>query len=95
MKFCGCGHGIATHPYKNLQGLRVHELGKGNCCRKLATGSLIPSNFRIVNGMKVCDVNGYTITEYTLFEQRLYSKHEDGSWSLPKDEKSVNSLDIF
>lgn len=81
---CSCGGGNlgANHP-----------LGEGECYRKLATGNLIPTNFRTdERGFKVCDVNGYTITEYTLKDQRLYHQHENGEWSLPKDESSVNSL---
>lgn len=90
--FCGCGYGVASHPYKDLEGLRVHELGVGSCCRNIATGSFIPTNFRIIDGVEVCDVNGYTITKYTLTNQRSYNKHEEGVWSVPKIEESIISI---
>ena len=58
---CSCGGGGG--PY--------HEIGKNNCFREIAPDNLIPKNFRIQDGIKVCTVNGYTITEYTLLSQRL------------------------
>ena len=74
---------------------------------KLATGNLVPTNFRMEvwthhAGTKhettflteVCDVNGYTITKYTLTDQRGYNQNEDGSWSLPKSEESINSIEM-
>lgn len=79
---CSCGYGDGPD----------HVLSEGRCCRKLATGSLVPTNFRSRNGAMVCDVNGYTITEYTLLHQRCYSQLSTGEWSLPKHEKSINSL---
>jgi len=102
---CGCGHGEATHPFEGLEGLRLHVLGEGNCARKLAIGNLVPTNFRFevwttLAGTphestfltEVCDVNGQTITAYTLKHQRMYSQHEDGSWSLLKSEESTISI---
>jgi len=90
---CGCGYGTPTHHYKNSEKPKLHELGKNGCCRKKAEGNLIPTNFREENDSQVCDVNGYTITTYTLFNQRLYSYHKDNDvWSLPKNEESTNSL---
>lgn len=86
---CGCGYGDGPQ----------HPLGEGNCCRKLATGSLIPTNFRkdypyegAPEKFDMCDVNGYSITVYTLKNQRMYRQYSDGNWSLPKDESSTNSL---
>lgn len=79
---CGCGGGKG----------KIHPLGQDGCLRKLATGDLVPKNFRTENGIKVCTVNGYTITEYTLLHQRTYHKHEDGNWSLPKSEDSIISI---
>src|SRR5438105_2517646 len=103
---CGCGHGIPAYSYKDLEGLRVHILGEGTCCRKIATGSLVPENFRMevwttLAGTEhektflteVCDVNGITITKFTLTNQRGYNLNEEtGLWSLPKSEESVNSI---
>lgn len=81
---CSCGGGEGSH----------HLISFGNCFRKMATGDLIPTNFRIENGVNVCDVRGYTITEYTLLSQRLYAQHPDGQWSLPKSEDSINSIEV-
>lgn len=83
---CGCGHGIPTHG-------KLHELSVGTCCRRLATGDEIPTNFRVDNGMEVCDVNGHTITVYTLKNQRLYAKHRDtGLWTRLKSDESTISI---
>jgi hypothetical protein len=94
--FCGCGYGVATHPFEDMEGLRVHELGEGTCCRMITTGSLIPTDFRmqVYNDRieEVCTVNGQTITTWTLRNQRLYTKHDNGVWSLPKNKESTNSL---
>jgi hypothetical protein len=88
--FCGCGGATLNVKFGNQE---FHLLGITGCLRKEATGNLIPTNFRTENGVKVCDVNGYTITEYTLYNQRLY--HFEGTvWSLPKDESSINSIEI-
>lgn len=87
--FCSCGGNARNVEFGNKA---FHMLGVTGCLRKEATGNLIPTNFRIENGTKVCDVNGYTITEYTLYNQRLYA-FEGNVWSLPKDESSVNSIE--
>lgn len=103
---CGCGYETPTHKYKDMDGLRVHELGEGGCCRMIASGDLEPTNFRMEVwsshiGTKhektflteVCDVNGITITKYTLTDQRGYSYNEElGVWTLPKDKSSINSI---
>ncbi len=89
---CGCGYGTATHAHNNSKDLLIHKLGEGNCCRKIATGELIPKDFRIENGIEICNVNGYAITKYTLINQRLYGQDENGIWSLPKNEESTVSL---
>lgn len=67
-----------------------HLVGLGHCSRKITPQNLIPTNFRVENGMKVCTVNGYTITEYTLFQQRGYSREENDVWTMPKNEESLN-----
>lgn len=72
----------------------IHSLGFDKCYRKLATGDLIPTNFRLERGVNVCDVRGYTITVYTLKSQRLYHNHGENVWSLPKDDNSVNSIQM-
>lgn len=81
-EFCSCGCGLDPK----------HELGTKECFRKIAVGNLIPVNFRYRGMIDICTVNGATITVFTLKQQRGYSKHESGRWSLPKDESSINSL---
>lgn len=74
---------------------KPHNIGDEKCYRKIATGDLIPTNFRTDDrGYQVCDVRGHTITQYTLTNQRSYYRHEDGRWSLPKNEDSVNSMEV-
>jgi hypothetical protein len=90
---CSCGYGNGKN----------HTLSEGNCARQLATGSLIPTNFRkerlIPNihkkPIEVCDVNGYTISVWTLKNQRMYAQKPDGAWTLPKNKKSTHSLSGF
>ena len=97
---CGCGYGIATHHHLDSTEMRLHILGHSTCCRKLAVGKMIPTNFRKERlvpaihktAIDVCDVNNSTISVYTLTDQRMYSQHQCGAWSLPKSEDSVNSL---
>lgn len=103
---CGCGYGIATHPFRELKGLRVHVLGEGSCCRMIAQGNLVPKNFRLEVWThnigtehettfltEVCDVDGITITKYTLTDQRNYSYSEEFDvWTLPKSRESINSI---
>lgn len=67
-------------------------LGANHCYRMEATGELIPKDFREDWNTTVCTVNGYTITKYTLINQRLYHLHENGVWSLPKDKSSTISI---
>ena len=97
-QMCGCGYGIATHPSEGLDGLRLHLLGAGDCCRTIATGNLIPKNFRMVpwsddTTTEVCEVNSQTITTYTLLYQRMYN-YDDKSktWSCLKIPDSINSI---
>ncbi len=88
---CGCGYGDGAH----------HPLGEGKCCRYHVTEeNEIPKNRRLVDKefgftkpVWIWDIADYWITEYTLFEQRLYSQDENGNWSRPKSKDSVNSLE--
>lgn len=103
---CGCGYGVATHSFDGMDGLRLHILGHGTCCRMIAEGDLIPTDFRMelwtsyegtihehTSLMEVCSVNGQTITTYTLTDQRSYHFHEESNvWSLPKSKESINSI---
>lgn len=88
---CSCGGGERAN----------HQLGKDGCFRMKAVGKLIPINFRKERlipsvhkqPINVCDINGYSISVYTLKHQRLYAEIADGIWSLPKDKSSINSLE--
>ena len=104
--FCGCGHGTASHPFKGLSGLRVHQLSTGNCCRRIAIKSEIPSNFRWVSEtslkgtrhekntlIQYCDISNQTVSVWTLKNQRGYSyDRKNRIWTLPKLKSSINSL---
>jgi hypothetical protein len=96
---CGCGYGKPTHKWKDMEGLRVHILGEGTCCRMEAKGDDIPVRFYEADFhgdgrmIKVVDTGKETLTEYTLRNQRMYSYHEEsGVWSLPKNRGSINSI---
>jgi hypothetical protein len=92
--FCGCGYEATTNTFGDLEGLRVHELSKGNCRNTLAIGKFIPINFREVDGIKMCSLNGQDMTEYTLRYQRMFSQDETtGKWIMPKKSVSNNSLE--
>ena len=88
--FCSCGGNALNVEFGTKA---FHMLGVTGCLRKEATADLIPVHFRTENGVKVCDVKGITITEYTLYNQRLYA-FRGGVWSLPKDESSINSIEM-
>lgn len=75
---CYCGGGAPA----------PHELGVEKCYREIAKDKYLPIPSASGNYI----VNGHEVTEYTLVHQRLYSKHECGIWSLPKDHSSINSL---
>ena len=81
-KFCSCGCNLGAY----------HLLGAKECYRKEAIDKLIPTDFRKENNVEVCTVNGYTITVYTLYNQRLYSFENNVCWSLPKDENTTISI---
>ena len=86
---CGCGNSYKIIGDDGILGTQ-HTLGENGCLRAEVIGSLIPTNFREEigkGGIKYlwCDVNGYSITNYTLINQRLYNKHPNGKWSCPKD----------
>lgn len=69
-----------------------HEVSTGGCFRKIAPPHLIPTDFRVENGMDVCTVNGTTISTFTLYQQRLYGSIGGSVWTMPKDESSVISI---
>lgn len=92
---CSCG-GKQLIDFNNAVAQHyVHNLGEQGCYKKVATGNLIPINFRVnENESVICDVNGHTITEFTLLQQRDYFYHEkENVWSLLKDEESITSLE--
>lgn len=88
---CRCGYGEP----------KVHIVGEGKCCRYHVTDPIeIPKNRRRIYNPEwfkepvwIWDVSDYWVTEYTLFQQRLYAQDENGNWTRPKNKESTNSLD--
>jgi len=79
-----------------------HKTGSPNCYRFVVTEPKeIPTNRRRIYNPAggfdeptwVWDVGGQTITEYTLFYQRMYSVDINQVWTRPKSRDSVNSLE--
>jgi hypothetical protein len=72
----------------------------------IATGNLEPQSLRTelwttLEGTEwehsfftqVCEINGQTVTEFTLTNQRGYNYNKEANiWSLPKSNESINSL---
>lgn len=91
MTKCNCGYGDGEN----------HTIGEGSCARFIVTDPKeIPTNRRQIynpdwfpDNVWVWDIDNYFITEYTLFNQRLYHQHENGLWSRPKSRDSVNSVE--
>lgn len=88
---CNCGGGEGVN----------HTVGEGGCYRYHVTDPKeIPhSRKRIYNPewwdepVWIWTIDDYFITEYTLFNQRLYAQDENGNWTRPKDKDSVNSIE--
>jgi len=88
---CGCGGEDGIHP-----------CGIGGCLRYVVTDpNEIPHNRRYhynpAGGWDepvwIWDIGDSFVTEYTLFQQRLYSYDEKtGQWTRPKSKYSVNSI---
>lgn len=87
---CGCG------------GLNeIHEVGIEKCFRYHVTSeNELPKNKRLaLEGMfdeavYIWDIGNYRITDYTLFNQRMYTVDENGNWTRPKSKDSINSIDF-
>lgn len=87
---CGCG---------GENGL--HQLGTKKCFRYLVTEEKeLPKNKRLApdgmfkdNNVFIWDIGDHWVTDYTLFNQRMYAKHGD-KWSRPKSKDSVNSIEF-
>ena len=78
---CYCGGIEAAVPGEG------HVVGEGNCYREV-----VPIGERPVKvGDNAWLVNGHTITDTTLFQQRLYAFEHD-VWTRPKDHESTISL---
>lgn len=89
---CSCGYGDGAN----------HPVGVGNCARYHVTDPKeIPRNRRQIynpdwfgDNVWIWDIDDYWITEYTLFNQRLYAQDSNGNWTRPKDKDSVNSIEV-
>jgi len=73
---------------------REHLVGEGDCYRILVPINKEPIKIGKSNNVSRVwwVVEGQEITDCTLREQRMYSKHEDGRWSKVKGHFSSNSL---
>ena len=88
---CSCGGGQGAN----------HPVGVGGCFRYHVTDeNEIPKNRRRWYNPEwweepvwIWDIGDHWVTEYTLFNQRLYSKDKNGNWTRPKSKDSVNSLE--
>lgn len=89
--YCSCGGGDGAN----------HPVGEGSCLRYLVTDpNEIPTNRRLwynpdwwKDSIWVWDIGDGWVTEYTLYNQRLYAQDENGNWTRPKSKESVNSLE--
>lgn len=88
---CSCGGGNGAY----------HPVGVGECFRYHVTDeNEIPKNRRRWYNPEwweepvwIWDIGDHWVTEYTLFNQRLYAQDENGNWTRPKSKDSVNSLE--
>jgi hypothetical protein len=80
---CGCGRGGDNHFIGDPKCYRTE-------CSPLEEPIKLPEFFM---GKPMYLVESNIITECTLKEQRMYSQHEDGRWSMLKIPDSTNSLD--
>lgn len=80
---------------------RNHPVGENGCFRYHVTDpNEIPRNRRKINldsfkkptFIWVWDIGDNWVTEYTLFNQRMYAQDENGNWTRPKSKDSINSL---
>lgn len=67
---------------------KKHALGDKDCLREL----VFPPPRKISCEKDRWIVKGEVVTSTSLFSQRAYAKHSDGTWSCPKDHTSLNSL---
>lgn len=87
---CSCGGGNGA----------FHPVAEHGCFRYHVTDSNeIPRNRRRIynpewfkESVWIWDINDYWITEYTLFQQRMYAQDDNGNWTRPKTKESINSL---
>jgi len=88
---CGCGGGNGAN----------HPVGVGSCLRYHVTDPKeIPANRRKIYNPEwfkepvfIWDIDDHWVTEYTLFQQRMYAQDENGNWTRPKSKESINSLE--
>jgi hypothetical protein len=87
---CSCGGGNGAY----------HPIAKDGCFRYHVTNkNEIPTNRRRwynpdwwKEPVWVWDIGNQWITEYTLYNQRMYAQDENGNWTRPKSKESINSL---
>lgn len=91
---CGCGGGN-NGPH--------HPISENGCFRYHVTDPKeIPTNRRawynpdwFEDTVWVWDIGDHWVTEYTLFEQRMYHQDDNGNWTRPKTKESRNSLESY
>ena len=88
---CSCGGANgANHPVSENGCFRYHvtdenEIPKNRRQWKESNSSKDP--------VWIWDIGESWVTEYTLYNQRLYSKDKNGNWTRPKSKDSINSLE--
>ena len=65
-----------------------HKLGSPHCFREWVNDEII----RKIHDKDEYVLNGETLTETSLKDQRGYYLHKNGKWSRPKDRSSENSI---
>lgn len=88
---CSCGGGNGAY----------HPIAENGCFRYHVTDPKeIPTNRRRIYNPEwfkepvfIWDIGDHWVTEYTLFQQRMYAQDENGNWTRPKSKESRNSLE--
>jgi hypothetical protein len=78
-----------------------HPVGESGCFRYHVTDPKeIPHNRRRIYNPEwfkepvfIWNIGDHLVTEYTLFQQRMYSQDENGNWTRPKSKQTRNSLE--
>lgn len=88
---CSCGGSNGAY----------HPIAENGCFRYHVTDPKeIPTNRRRIYNPEwfkepvfIWDIGDHWVTEYTLFQQRMYTQDENGNWTRPKSKESRNSLE--